>query len=173
MLGNRDLDRPDLTDRPDFDLFSDMPNIFENMQDDDSDEDLFQEVLGNTMSFADSRIDPGLELVAFETIGCPDDESFDKAAVAAIAWKFDGTPVPAFIKADALLKHLGKSVPETAALDEVLLEDSGQSVIGKGAECFSQRGTVIKCQPDGTVQKATVYVPPKALGNKTSEGHVS
>ena len=64
-------------------------------------------------------------------------EKYGNASVSAVAWKWDGTPVPAFIRAEALQKHIGRDSAEAQTLEELEIDGT---ILGKGVECFCQRG---------------------------------
>ncbi len=42
-------------------------------------------------------------------------------------------------------------------------------MLGKGAECFAQRGCIVRCLPGGGLQKTVLPIPPKPLGDKSAD----
>jgi hypothetical protein len=97
-------------------------------------------------------------------IACAPAVSASSIATIGVMWKFDGTPVPAYVKARIVTRQMG-----LMANGEFQDQGDELSLSGLGAECFTQKGVVVKCPANAAIADATrmaVAVPPKALGSK-------
>lgn len=79
-------------------------------------------------------------------------------AVVGVGWKWDGTPVSAHVRSELVVKELGA---EVRGLD--------LWARGKGAECFCQRGCLVRRLPNGRPVKIVIPVPAKPLGDKHAD----
>ena len=82
-------------------------------------------------------------------------------SIAALGWKWDGTPIPVYVQNKIMIAELGVSSQD---------ESLALAFTGKGAECFSQRGVMIQMMAGEKVNKYPICTPPKHLADKSANG---
>lgn len=87
---------------------------------------------------------PELSLVKYQRL------SSVPTSIVGVAWKWDGTSIPALVRLQRVADELGAVVKG----DPILA--------GKSAECLTQRGCLVSVRPNQPAQRIAYPIPPKA-----------